>query len=182
MEPRAAMARLDGIYDLLARAAAFRGYRAATVLPGAALALVAASVQAAWIPRPAAVPGAWLGLWVGTAVVASLPPFGELWWRYRRSSSRLERELTLRTVGAMLPGFGCGAVLALMAAMGRSELLPLLPGLWALLFRQFSELLQLLGKNPALAEILDTHQIQLGKRLCRGDFLLRLLKSLFKLL
>ncbi len=57
-----------------------------------------------------------------------------------------------------------------------------LPCLRALLFGQFSELFQLLGKNPALAEILDTHQIQLGERLCRGDFLLRLLQRLFKLL
>ena len=69
MELDEALSQIAEIRHQMARTEVFRGYRALPVAFSGVLAISAAVVQAVWLPNPTERIGAYLGLWVGSAVV-----------------------------------------------------------------------------------------------------------------
>ncbi|MGC5083484.1 hypothetical protein, partial [Escherichia coli] len=65
-----ALAEIQSIRSQVAKTVEFRGYGPSTLALTGVLAAAAAVVQASWIKAPAADVGAWLALWIGTAVLS----------------------------------------------------------------------------------------------------------------
>ena len=64
-----ALADITAIRSQMARGTEFRGYGPITVAATGLLAMLAAAIQALWLPDPASNPLAYLALWVATAAV-----------------------------------------------------------------------------------------------------------------
>ncbi|MCP3915838.1 MAG: hypothetical protein GY711_09800 [bacterium] len=129
-----ALENLDTIQEQLSRSTPVRGYRAATVARTAALGAVGAAAQAVWVGEPLAERRAYLGLWVGLALVGVLALTFEVGRRFVLTRSRHERHGLLRTLFTLAPAFGTAAVLTVAFATRSDELFALLPGLWMLCF------------------------------------------------
>lgn len=134
MELHEALSQISAIREHVARAETFRGYRS-TVVAGSSLAcLVAGAIQTVSIPQPESAPGAWLALWVSTAAVCLAAVGGELVWRHRSGAAPHAARLTWLAVEQFLPCVIAGGLLTAVLARFAPESLPLLPGLWAMLF------------------------------------------------
>ena len=131
MQLREALDRISEIRGHLDRTEVFRGYRSVPVAVSGAFALVAGALQPLVVPEPAAAPGTWLALWIGTAVLSVSLCGAEMLWRYARTPSTFERERMRLAVGRFLPAAGAGALVTLAMAVHGGENLVLLPGLWA---------------------------------------------------
>ncbi|MCI0739916.1 MAG: hypothetical protein L0Y72_12790, partial [Gemmataceae bacterium] len=70
MDLHEALTQISEIRQQVARTEVFRGYKAAPVALSGGVALVAALLQATWLPVPAADLGAYLTLWIGAALVS----------------------------------------------------------------------------------------------------------------
>jgi hypothetical protein len=134
MELHEALTQISEIRRQMARTEVFRGYRALPVAFSGVLAVVAASVQAVWLPEPSAQVPAYLGLWVGTAVVSGLAAGAEMAWRARGPSAGLRREITWLAVEQFVPCLAAGALLTVVLFRAAPEGLWMLPGLWQVLF------------------------------------------------
>ncbi|MDA1266514.1 MAG: hypothetical protein O2816_15650 [Planctomycetota bacterium] len=129
-----ALDHIDVIHAQLSRSNPVRGYRAATVAWSAGLGVAGALVQAAWVGEALAERQAYLGLWVGLALLGVLALTLEVGRRYHLSCSRQERFGLLHTLFALLPAFGAAGVLTLALGGRSDEVFSLLPGLWMLCF------------------------------------------------
>ena len=125
------------------RSGTFRGFRSVTVGFSAV-----AAVAAAWADRaadppvfPGTVPlvvagfvpvGFDVGLWVGAAGLCLTVAGGEMLWRTHGSPYGLA--MTRTAAGQFLPCVAAGAAVTGAVTALRGDLLPTLPGLWALLF------------------------------------------------
>jgi hypothetical protein len=134
MQLRDALSQIAEIRQQMARTEVFRGYRSATTAFSGLLALVAAAVQPYVVPDPADRLTPYLVLWVLVAG-ASLVVVGiEMTLRYRRSSSPLQREVTLLAVEQFVPSLVAGATVTVVIARFAKEIAWTLPGVWAILF------------------------------------------------
>lgn len=134
MNVQDALDRIDTIQRLLSRSSPVRGYRAATVGWTAGLAGIGATLQMVWIPDPLAERAAYLGIWVGLALVGILSLVLEVVRRHALTRSRLERHGLLRTLLTVMPAFAVAALLTAALATRSDESFGLLPGLWMLCF------------------------------------------------
>jgi hypothetical protein len=134
MELDNALAQIADIHRQMARTRLFRGYRAATTLLSAMMAILAATWQAWWIATPAAHPYAFANLWSAVAVVCLFIVGIEMAWRYRRSASSLQRELTLLAIEQFLPCVVVGGLVTLVLCDFAHAALWMLPGLWSIFF------------------------------------------------
>jgi hypothetical protein len=153
-----ALDQISQIRQQMARAQVFRGYRSATTLFTAVVAVVAALAQAAWVPQPmrgveAPAGGsgyrdvdtywggnaygslnAYLATWCAAAVVSIVVVGAEMVVRSRRSGSSLQRQITLVVVDQFAPSLAAGALLTFVVARFARDAAWMLPGLWAILF------------------------------------------------
>ena len=92
MDLRDALSQIQEIRQQMARAETFRGYRSATTAFSALVALGACLVQGLWLDE-----NKWQALyvWLVAAAVSIAVVGSEMFLRYRRSSSVLQREITL---------------------------------------------------------------------------------------
>jgi hypothetical protein len=134
MELREALAQISQIREQMARAEVFRGYRSLTVGFTGCLALLAATAQAWWIPRPVEQLGAYLTLWLGAAAVALVVEGIEVWVRARRSDSAVARQLALLAVEQFMPCVAAGALVTAAIISQSPASAWMLPGLWSVLF------------------------------------------------
>ncbi len=134
MELHEALDQIAEIRDHLARTETFEGYRSATVGASGLLALLAAGVQAMIIPDPVERFDAYLGLWVGVAIVSAAIAGTEMYVRSRRAASETSVRLTRMVVEQFLPCIVVGALLTVAIAAVAPETAWMLPGLWALVF------------------------------------------------
>jgi hypothetical protein len=134
MELRDALSQISEIRQQMARTELFRGYRAVPIVFSGMLAFVTAGVQLVWLPVPWLHPGAFLTLWISTAVVSVIAIGCEMTWRQWRSASPLENEKALLAIGQFVPPLGAGALVMLVLLRFASEALWMLPGLWSVLF------------------------------------------------
>jgi hypothetical protein len=134
MELRQALAQVSEIREQLARTEVFRGYRSLTVGFSALVGIVAAIVQAAWLPQPTERLGAYLSLWIGAAAINVVVVGAEMWSRARMARTELARQTTLFAVEQFMPALMAGGLLTLIISKRATETAWMLPGLWALLF------------------------------------------------
>lgn len=134
MELHEALSQISAIREHVARAETFRGYRSAIVGFSSLACLAAAVAQSLWIRHPQQTPGSWLALWVATAALCLATVGVEMAWRHRRGAATHAAKLTWLAVEQFLPCVVAGGLLTAVLACFAPESLPLLPGLWAMLF------------------------------------------------
>ncbi|HVT83234.1 MAG TPA: hypothetical protein VHM90_21525, partial [Phycisphaerae bacterium] len=135
MELREALTQIAEIRQQMARGELFRGYRAATTAFSGIVALVTGIVQMSLLPLQA--PG-WdshaVTLWVAAAALCVAVVGAEMIFRTLRSSSKVQRSLTLLAVEQFVPSVAAGALLTWILLDFLPGQIALLPGLWMMLF------------------------------------------------
>jgi hypothetical protein len=129
-----ALADITAIRSQLARGTQFRGYGPVTVAATGVLALTAALVQVLYLPNPAATPLAYLTLWSGMAVLALIMTGAEMIARSRREHGGLADEMLYAAVEQYIPAGVAGMLLTVVVHRYADGALPLLPGLWQIIF------------------------------------------------
>ena len=132
MEYGRALDQISEIHQHLARTEVYRGYRSLPVALSGAVGVIAAALQAPGLA--AADPAGFVLFWTAIAVVAALVGSSEIAFNYVFREDALGRRRTRLVVGQFAPSVAAGAIAtAAFVALG-AALVPLLPGLWALLF------------------------------------------------
>jgi len=134
MELQNALSQIAQIKRQMAITRIFRGYRAGTNLLTALAALLAAAVQIRVIPHPSLNPFIFVNLWVAVAIGSMVIVGTEIFQRYRRSESPLERELTILAIEQFLPCIIVGGLVTLILCYTAPSQIWLLPGLWPIFF------------------------------------------------
>jgi hypothetical protein len=129
-----ALADITAIRSQLARGTQFRGYGPVTVAATGLLALLAAALQALYLSDPSARPLAYLVLWSGMAALAVLITAAEMIARSRREHGGLADEMLYAAVEQYIPAGVAGALLTVVLYRFATDALPLLPGLWQIVF------------------------------------------------
>jgi hypothetical protein len=122
------------IRSQIARSAEFRGYGPITVAATGLLAILAAAVQALWLPDPAADVGSYLVLWVTTAAVSVTLVGLEMVARSRRIHTVLADEMIQAATAQFVPAAVAGALLTVVLFRTAPDTLWMLPGLWQIVF------------------------------------------------
>jgi len=120
-----ALADIVAIRSQIARTAEFRGYGPVTVAATGVLAMLAALVQALWLPDPAADVAGYLTLWVMTAGVCVALVGVEMVARSRRIHTVLADEMIQAATQQFMPAAVAGLLLTLVS-------LGLLASCWSL--------------------------------------------------
>jgi hypothetical protein len=127
MHVREALERLDQIHDHLTRSEVYRGFRVPAVATVGILGLAAAALQ----PFAPAIGYVWY--WTGIAVVCGVLGTAAALHAYALREDEFDRRRTRRVMIQFAPCLLAGAAITL--GITRSpELVPFLPGLWAVLF------------------------------------------------
>ncbi len=129
-----ALADITAIRSQLARGTQFRGYGPVTVAATGLLALLAAALQALYLPDAAATPLAYLALWAGMAALAVILTAAEMMARSRREHGGLADEMLYTAVEQYIPAGVAGTLITVVLYRYASDALPLLPGLWQIVF------------------------------------------------
>jgi hypothetical protein len=129
-----ALADITAIRTQMARGAEFRGYGPATVAATGCVALVAAVVQALFLPDPAANVLAYLALWIATAAISVVLIGIEMGSRSRRMHSGLADEMIWAATGQFIPAGVAGALLTFVLFQVAPQSLWMVPGLWQIIF------------------------------------------------
>jgi len=129
-----ALADITAIRTQMARGTAFRGYGPATIATTGLLAVLAAGVQALWIPHPAGEPLAYLALWVVTAAISSLLIGAEMVARTRRIHSGLADEMIYAAIEQFMPAGVAGILVTFVVWRYAPHSMGMLPGLWQIIF------------------------------------------------
>ena len=131
MELKDALVQIAEIRQRMAQGQTYRGYRSATTLLSAILALAAALLQ-----HYALGDDVWTAasVWVGVAVASVAIVAVEMVLRYRRTDSTLQREMTMVAAEQFAPALVAGGLIAYVLTEYFPDRMPMLPGLWAVLF------------------------------------------------
>lgn len=134
MDLHQALSQLDAIHAQVSRTESFRGYRPLTVGAQGLLALAAAGVQPLMVSSPAENVSLYLQLWLAVAAVAvtivSLDLALDCW----RSPSQFARRQTWQAIEQFLPCIAAGGAVTWVLVQFAPASLPILPGLWAIIF------------------------------------------------
>lgn len=133
MELRDAIDQISAIRSHLAATERLRSLRAVPVALSGVLALVAATVQAAWLGDPLYEARCYLLLWCGTAVISGLAASVVVLRRVQRESP-LDLAHARRAAVQFAPCLFVGAVVTWFVVERLPYQLWVLPGLWQLLF------------------------------------------------
>jgi hypothetical protein len=134
MDLHEALSQISEIRQQVAQTQTFRGYRAAPVAFSGVVAVLAATFQFMLVPDPKNNMPAYLGLWVGAAILSMLVTGLVMYWHCKRSESSLTRPITLLAVGQFLPSVVGGGLVTFVLYQHVAEALWMLPGLWSIFF------------------------------------------------
>ncbi len=134
MDLHDALSQIAEIRQQMARTEVFRGYRAGPVAASGGLAMLAAVVQTGWIGDPSGQKAAYLGLWIGAAVVSGVAAGLGIAARRRLIASSWSREVTRLALEQFAPSVVAGGLLTAVIVRSVPEAFSLLPGLWQILF------------------------------------------------
>ena len=126
-----ALAHIAEIRAQAAKAEVYRGYRSVPVAASGVMGLVAAWLQ------PVGLAGDPIGFviyWVAVAIAAGFVGVSEIVYNYVVHDETLAKRRTRRMVGQLLPSLLAGALVTAAFVRVSTAFVPLLPGLWALLF------------------------------------------------
>lgn len=129
-----ALGDISSMRRQVARATEFRGYGPATLAGTALFAIVAAAVQARWVPDPANHFASYLGIWILTAVASAGLIWMQMQTRSRRIHSGLADEMIRMAVEQFLPSAVAGALITAVLARYVPQALWMLPGLWQIVY------------------------------------------------
>ena len=122
------------IRQQVANGTEFRGYGPATLASTAGMAVTAALAQGWIIARADNAPQTYLGIWLGTAVVAGSVSAAQMLTRSRRMHSGMSSEMIRMAVQEFLPAVAVGLLLTCVLAITSPTLIWLIPGLWQLTY------------------------------------------------
>ena len=131
MELDEALERIAVIHRHIIRGQLFRGYRAVPTFLSGLLAFIACAIQGIWLDDDTT---ACLILWLSAAGASVAIVALEMIIRCRRSSSTLERDMTIGAAEQFVPIVVAGALLTFVLSEFAADQLWLLPGLWAIMF------------------------------------------------
>jgi hypothetical protein len=132
MRVRDALEQLDHIHEHLSRAGVYRGFRAPAVALVGALGLLAAAGQPL-VPGAAAGTG-FATYWAAVAGAGCLVGLAASARSCALDPDELERRRTRRVLAQFLPCLLAGAAITAGLVRTAPELVPLLPGIWAVVF------------------------------------------------
>jgi hypothetical protein len=98
------------------------------------LALLAAVVQAIWLPEPIEDLAIYLSLWLGAACLSLLATGLEMVWHLRHFGTTLDREKTRLALEQFCPSLIAGGLLTVVLVRQAVDSAWMLPGLWCVLF------------------------------------------------
>lgn len=134
MDLHEALTQISEIRQQVARTETFRGYRAAPVAFSALVACVAAALQPVLVPDPAAHFAAYLGLWIGAALLSMFVTGLAMIWHCKQSPSSLTIPNTILAVGQFLPSVVAGGLVTFVLFRHVPTAWWMLPGLWSMFF------------------------------------------------
>jgi hypothetical protein len=129
-----ALADITAIRIHVARGAEFRGYGPITVAATGVLAVLAAAIQALWLPDPMLDAFSYIALWAAAAAISVALVGAEMIARSHRIHSGLADEMIHTATEQLIPAGVAGALLTFVLFRFAPENLWMLPGLWQILF------------------------------------------------
>ena len=129
-----ALGDISTIRRQMARSTEFRGYGPATLAATGGIAILAAAVQALWLPDPVDHIPAYLAIWISTALVSSALIGIQTVTRAHRMHSGMADEMIRMAVEQFLPAAGVGALMTIVLVGFAPSDLWMLPGLWQVIF------------------------------------------------
>jgi hypothetical protein len=129
-----ALADITAIRSQLARGTEFRGYGPVTVAATGLLALLAAALQALFLPDPATNLFGYLALWMGMAAIAVALTGAEMIARSRRIHGGFADDMLYAAFEQFIPAGVAGMLLTLVLYRFAPESLWMLPGVWEIVF------------------------------------------------
>jgi hypothetical protein len=129
-----ALGDISDIRRQMARSTEFRGYGPATLTATAVYAMLAATVQALWVPDPANRIKSYLAIWISTAAVSAALIAVQTVTRAHRMHSGMADEMIRTAVEQFLPAVGAGAFMTIVLVRFVPSALWMLPGLWQFIF------------------------------------------------
>ena len=129
-----ALGDITSIRRQVARTTEFRGYGAATLAVTGIFAILAAIAQNYFVPDPANHIGAYLRVWVTTAIVSAALIGMQTLTRARRIHSGLADEMIFMAVEQFLPSVGAGALIAIVLIRFVPSCVWMLPAMWQITF------------------------------------------------
>lgn len=133
MDLRDAISQITDIRQQLAQVQTFRGYRSLTTGLTGVIAVLAASVQAIFLPEPRKDLDLYLYCWFVAAMLSILTVGTELLLRGIRATNT-QRQMSWFAIEQFMPSFIAGAMITYAIAEWHWQSIPLLPGFWAILF------------------------------------------------
>jgi hypothetical protein len=129
-----ALGDISSMRRQMARSTEFRGYGPLTLAATAVMALAAAGAQALRIPNPTAHIRTYLGIWIWTAVAATILIGVQTITRTRRMHSGLADEMLHMAIEQFLPAVLAGALITTVLFLYVPSALWLLPGIWQVIY------------------------------------------------
>ncbi len=129
-----ALGDIGSIRRQMANTTEFRGYGPATLAGTGVLAVLAAGVQALWLPEPARHISAYLSIWVVTAVFSAALTGFQMYMRTRSIHSGLSNEMLRMAVEQFLPSVAAGLLLTIVLLRYVPQISWMLPGIWQVIF------------------------------------------------
>jgi hypothetical protein len=129
-----ALGDISSIRRQVARSTEFRGYGPATLAATGGIAILAAGIQAVWVPNPANRIPVYLAIWISTAILSAALVAVQTVTRSQRMHSGMADEMIRMAVEQFLPAAGAGALLTVVLVAYVPAALWMLPGLWQITF------------------------------------------------
>ena len=132
MDVTRALDQIAEIHGQIAKGEVYRGYRSLPIAASGLIGIAAAALQPASLA--AADPIGFVVYWVAIAIAAGFVGSSEILYNYIVHEDVGARRQTRKVIGQFLPSVVAGAGIGLCFAHLRADLVPLLPGLWAICF------------------------------------------------
>ena len=129
-----ALGDISSMRRQMARSTEFRGYGPATLASTAAFAVMASIAQSRWVPRPAEHVGAYLSIWIWTALASAALIGIQMQTRSRRLHSGLADEMIRMAVEQFFPSALAGTLITFVLVRYTPQAAWMLPGLWQVIF------------------------------------------------
>jgi hypothetical protein len=129
-----ALGEIDSIRRQVARSTEFRGYGPATLATTGLISVLAAGIQARWVPEPATHVSAYLDIWIWTAALSAALTGVQMYTRARRMHSGMSDEMIRMAVEQFLPSAAAGVLMTIVLLRFVPGALWMLPGIWQVIF------------------------------------------------
>jgi len=129
-----ALGDISSIRRQMAQSTEFRGCGPATLAATGVMAAMAAWAQAVWLRDPAKHIGAYLAIWISTAVLSAGLTGVQMYTRTRRIHSGLSNEMIRMAVEQFLPAAGTALLISVVLGRFAPSAFWMLPGLWQVIF------------------------------------------------